>query len=97
MQTRERVEAIVYEALNQINAARPEEMRIACNNDEALLGTSGALDSLDLVSFLLNVETGVSEQLSVSVHLTASPTIFDCGGPLTRVGLLVDYVVSLVA
>jgi hypothetical protein len=96
MSHRDTVTAIVHAAIDELNASRPAGLRLAKTAQTPLTGSAGAVDSLELVVLLHTIETSVSEQLGVTVHLTDSPAVFDRGGPLTRLDLLIDHLATLV-
>jgi hypothetical protein len=91
MSIRDRIAAIVLEALNDMNRVRPAALRIPSSPETPLIGAAGALDSIELVTFLFTVESRVSDQTGVVIQLTDSPTLFEAGGALTRVERLVDH------
>jgi hypothetical protein len=95
MTRREVVQAIVFAAIDDLNATRPPELRLRKEPQTALAGGAPAMDSLDLVTLLHTIESAIAEQLGIEVHLTESPSVFDPGGPLTQVGLLIDHLATI--
>jgi hypothetical protein len=93
---RAEVESIVHQAIDELNLTRPAALRIAKDPETALVGAQAAIDSLELVTLLHQVETEVSARFGVAVALTESPAVFERGGPLTQLGLLIDHLARAV-
>ena len=65
------IEALVLRAIQNINLARKPEAQLAVSATAALFGPESALDSLGLVSLLMDVEEALSDERAMS--RSASP------------------------
>src|SRR4051794_40072660 len=67
--TREEIIREIYNALEQANQMRDPHDRIVCAEDTSLYGRDGCLDSLGLVSLIMDVEMAVREQAGTRLVL----------------------------
>ena len=95
MLTRGSVEQIVLDALTTINEERTPEERFAVGPDTELFGPDAPLDSLALVSVIVDVEQGVSDAAGVQISLTDDRAMGQEVSPFTDVQALTDYILSV--
>lgn len=95
MLTRGDVEQIILDALTTINDERAPEERFAVDRDTLLFGPDAPLDSLALVSVIVDVEQALSEAAGVQVFLTDDRAMSQEVSPFTDVQALTDYVLSV--
>lgn len=88
---------IVLEALRNLNNERDEEHKISVGIDTPLFGTKAALDSLGLVSVIVDVETAISDKAGRYVSLTADDTMAQEVSPFADVRSLTNYIMKLLA
>ncbi|MEQ1727560.1 MAG: hypothetical protein ABL982_04190 [Vicinamibacterales bacterium] len=91
--TNERATELIYAALTDINAERGSAPGVALAAQTALLGNAGVLDSLELVSFIANLEGRLSEELAKPV-LIVNEEAFD-GHVFRDVASLAAHLVRL--
>jgi len=84
----------IYRALSRINELRDPDDRIACAEETVLYGSGGALDSLGLVSLILDVELAINEQTGGSLVLADAQAMAQRRNPFRDVRSLADYVMS---
>jgi acyl carrier protein len=94
---RERVVKIIFSALASLNEERESSRQIAIHLTTPLFGGSSALDSLSLVSVIVDVETGVSEVFGKIIALTDDSALNQHISPFTSVAALADYTVELLS
>lgn len=92
--TKAAVQAIVFEALRSLNLERAEDQQIEVAEDTRLFGADAQLDSLSLVSVIVDVETAISDQFGVSISLTDDQALAQSVSPFSSVKSLVAYVLS---
>jgi acyl carrier protein len=97
MNTRAEVIEIIHQALRTLNAELPPSEQVPVANDTRLFGPDASLDSLSLVSVIVDVETGVSDRFAQQVSLTDDEAMSQEVSPFADVGTLADYVVKLLA
>lgn len=91
---REVVVGEIYQALSRINELRDPEQRIACAETTVLYGSEGALDSLGLVSLIMDVEQAINERTGGSLVLADAQAMSERRNPFRDVRSLADYVMS---
>ncbi len=82
----------IYSALDELNRQRPSDRRLPRDKKTALTGASGALDSLELVTFVVAVEQRIEDAFGESVTLTDADLWARENGPFTTVGTLATYI-----
>jgi acyl carrier protein len=95
MLTRGAIQQIILEALTSINEERPAEERFPVGPDTLLFGTDAPLDSLSLVSVIVDVEQAVSDAAGTEVSLTDDRAMSQEVSPFTDVGTLTDYILTV--
>jgi len=93
---KEEVVEAVFRALDEVNQMRPQDNKITKSLDTVLLGSSGVLDSLGLVNFIVEAEQQVEDKFGVAVNLADQRELGPDQNPIQSIGELVDYIASLV-
>ena len=88
---------IIYRALRTLNEELEEDKRVALAPDTRLFGPDASLDSLSLVSVIVDVETAVADELGRAVSLTDDTAMTQAVSPFSNVTTLADYIVKQVA
>jgi hypothetical protein len=91
---REVIVGEIYQALARINELRDPGNRIACAEGTVLYGSGGALDSLGLVSLILDVELAINERTGRNLVLADTQAMSQRHTPFRDVRSLADYVMS---
>lgn len=97
MLSRDSIQAIIFQALNNINEERDSEELLKVGQDTRLFGDDSVLDSLSLVSLIVDVESAVSEQARCDISLTDDHAMSQEVSPFTDVISLTDYIESLLS
>lgn len=97
MQGKDEILAIIYTAMDSLNDELPEDAKIPLAPDTRLFGADATIDSLSLVSVIVDVETEASDQLGFPVVLTDDRAISQEVSPFTSPGALADYIIVLAA
>ena len=97
MLDRDAVEGIVLDALETINEERTDGDKLVVSPQTRLFGADAELDSLALVSVIVDVEEAVSDASGRAVSLTDDRAMSREVSPFSDVGALTDYVVELLA
>lgn len=87
--------AIIFRALQNLNDELDEGSRFEISPSTRLFGTDAALDSLSLVSVIVDVEMDVSDALGRSIALTDDRAMNQEVSPFTDVQALTDYILML--
>ena len=92
----EQIERAIYRAIDDLNLQLPEDRKLAKSPDAALFGKNGQLDSLGLVSFIVEVERKVEEELGVSIILADERALSQQNSPFVSLQSLEKYVALLI-
>lgn len=97
MTTEEKILGIILTALESLNEELPEADRVALSADTPLFGDDATLDSLSLVSVIVDVETALTMEFDQPVALTDDRAMSREVSPFTHVQALADYIMELVS
>ena len=89
------VEKIILTALANLNEELPADRRINISVDTVLFGVNAELDSLSLVSLVVEVESEVNTKLGLDITLADERAMSRPVLPFTSVQTLRDYVLEL--
>jgi acyl carrier protein len=87
----------IYQALQALNDERGADEQIVIGPQTCLFGEDSALDSLSLVSVIVDLETLVSDRFDRAISLTDDKAMSREPVPFTDVGALQSYILELVA
>ena len=91
------VQALVLDALQTINEERGDDDKLVAGPHTRLFGADAELDSLALVSVIVDVEEAVSSESGRTIALTDDRAMSREASPFTDVQALTAYVVELLA
>lgn len=97
MSNKDTVIEIIYRALRNLNEELGEGERVALAVETKLFGPEASLDSLSLVSVIVDVESGILDELGREVSLTDDEAMSQPVSPFSDVNALADYVVMQLA
>ncbi|TKJ21496.1 hypothetical protein [Blastococcus sp. CCUG 61487] len=89
------VQAIVLQALETLNDERDADEKLDVGPGTRLFGADAELDSLALVSVIVDVEEAVSTASGRSISLTDDRAMSQEVSPFTDVQTLTSYILSL--
>jgi acyl carrier protein len=95
--TGELIEELILGALNDVNDEQPEDERIEVGPTTPLFGPNAQIDSLALVSVIVDVETALNVDYDLPISLTDDRAMTREISPFDDVQTLKDYIVELVA
>lgn len=88
---------IILDAMDNLNAELSDGKKIPVSVDTPLFGADAVVDSLALVSIIIDVETAVSEALGRAISLTDDRAISQAVSPFTNPKTLAAYIAVLAA
>jgi acyl carrier protein len=94
---RDEVLQIIFEALESLNQELEERDRVVIGPTTPLFGADAALDSLSLVSVIVDVETALTVKWGAPISLTDDRAMSREISPFDDVGTLTDYTLELLA
>lgn len=97
MLNKDAVQAIIFQALTNINDERGLDEQLEINSDTRLFGVDAVLDSLSLVSVIVDVEAAISEASGHDVVLTDDRAMSQPMSPFSDVTSLASYILLLLS
>ena len=88
---------IIYGALRSLNTERADTEQIALAPETKLFGPDASLDSLSLVSVIVDVESGVGDRYGKPVSLTDDEAMSQAVSPFSTVDTLANYIIKQMA
>jgi acyl carrier protein len=89
------IQQIIFDAIEMINNAREDDKQIPVSAETELYGTSGQLDSMGLVSFLVDVEESFQDN-DINISLSDERAMSQSRSPFRNVQSLTDYIATLI-
>jgi len=97
MLNKDAIQKIVLQALNYVNSERGPEEQIEVSLDTRLFGSDAVLDSLSLVSVIVDVEAAISDACGRDLSLTDDRAMSQSVSPFSDVNTLTAYVLLLLS
>ena len=97
MLTQDAIHAIIFQALSNVNDERGPGERLDIGATTILFGTDAVLDSLSLVSVIVDVEAAVSEISGRDMVLTDDRAMSQEVSPFSDVSSLTAYILLLLS
>ncbi len=97
MLSQEKIQEIIFSALKNINEERDADKQIGLTPVTPLFGEKASLDSLSLVSLIVDVESGITELIGKPISLTDDRAMSQIPPPFSDVTALVNYISLLVS
>jgi acyl carrier protein len=95
--TGELIEELILGALNEVNEEQDESERFEVGPNTPLFGPAAEIDSLALVSVIVDVETALNIDYELPISLTDDRAMTREKSPFDDVQSLKEYIVELVA
>lgn len=96
MADRERIEQAVYRAVDELNKQLPKGAAVAKSSDAVLYGRTGKLESIDVVTLIMEVEDQIRAEFGTSITIADDRAMSMENSPFLTLGTLTDYVAELV-
>lgn len=93
--TPEQVEQLILTALHAVNEEMDEGSKVAVSPQTILFGPEAELDSLSLVSVIVDIETALNTDYNFEVSLTDDRAMTREISPFTDVPALKAYILEL--
>ena len=91
------VDEIIFSALRNLNEELPPEKQIVPSINTPLFGPDAEIDSLSLVSLVVDVETALNGEHGMEISLTDDRAMTREISPFTDVKALKTYILELIA
>ena len=87
----DRIQKAIYLAVDKVNKQLPGGIKLEKSPDAVLYGKSGVLESLDFVTFIMEIEEQVQEEFGVDLMITDENLLSKEKSPFSTLGTLTDY------
>jgi acyl carrier protein len=94
--TKQEITAIVLNQLEQLNDTFSDNQKIIVNKNTVLFGSGSSIDSLSLVSVIVDLEMLFSEEHGFDISLTDDRAMTREISPFDSVTSLVDYIFEII-
>ena len=91
----DKVQDVIYQALRALNEERAPHEQIEMGPQTCLFGEDSVLDSLSLVSVIVDLEMLASDQLGTAISLTDDRAMSHTPVPFSNVAALQSYILEL--
>lgn len=91
------IEAIIQEAILEVNAQLEENKRILFNENIRFIGKDACLDSMGLATFILTIEELLEDKMDKKVQLVSDKAFSSKQSPFYSVSTLVQYIYELIS
>ncbi len=97
MVSRELVEKVIFSALDNLNEERAADEQINISAETELFGGDSVLDSLSLVSIVVDIEAEIAALSKTEISLTDDRAMSEEISPFKSVNALTDYILLLLS
>ena len=93
---REKIKSSLIKLLNQfVNENEIElDMDVVLDENIRLIGTSSIFDSMELVQFIVEVESLLDEEFELEIELTSEKAMSRRNSPFISINTLTEYIVD---
>ncbi len=91
MTNNERITNVVYKAVDELNQQLPKGSQIEKTLDAPLYGASGKLESLDFVTFIMEVEENMKQELGTDLTIADENLLSKEKSPFSSLRTLIEY------
>lgn len=95
MPNHEKIVQAVYNAVDEMNEQLPKGVKIEKSLDAGLYGSTGKLESIDVVGFIIEVEDQIKSEFGVSITIADDRAMSQKNSPLLTLGSLTAYLEEL--
>jgi D-alanine--poly(phosphoribitol) ligase subunit 2 len=92
---RDQIVAAVYRAIDELNKQLPKGVHVEKSLDAPLYGKNGRLESIDVVTLIMEVEDQIRDELGISITIADDRAMSQQNSPFLTIQTLTDYVTEL--
>jgi D-alanine--poly(phosphoribitol) ligase subunit 2 len=92
---RDQIVAAVYRAVDELNKQLPKGVHVEKSLDAPLYGKNGRLESIDVVTLIMEVEDQIRDELGISITIADDRAMSQQNSPFLTIQTLTDYVTEL--
>jgi acyl carrier protein len=94
---REKISQLVFKSIKKFQDEYDLTIDLSEGEKTRLFGGNGQLDSLGLVSLVVNIEEEIEQELGITLVLADERALSRRTSPFSRIGNLIDYIDELVS
>lgn len=95
MTARNKILKGIYVAIDEVNEQLPEDQNLEKSLETVLLGSSGKLESVNLVNLLVAIEENIEETFGIPISITDERAVSEKNSPFRTVETLCNFVLNL--
>ncbi len=95
MSNQEKILGAVYRAVDELNKQLPKGVHVENSLETPLYGKHGKLESIDVVTLIMEVEDQISAEFSTSITIADDRAMSQENSPFLTIQTLTDYVTEL--
>tara|TARA_Y100001935_G_C16984700_1_gene350521 strand:- start:196 stop:483 length:288 start_codon:yes stop_codon:yes gene_type:complete len=92
----EKIQNIIFECLKEYAKNSPSEIKISDASNTAIFGSESSLDSLGLVTLLVEIEQNVEDKFGVEITIADEKAMSMKNSPFMNVETLSNYINELI-
>ncbi|SVB12976.1 uncharacterized protein METZ01_LOCUS165830 [marine metagenome] len=85
----------IYAAIDEVNEQLPEDRNLEKSLETVLLGSSGKLESVNLVNLLVAIEENIEETFGIPISITDERAVSEKNSPFRTVETLCNFMLNL--
>ena len=97
MLTSDDIDGVIFSAIRALNAERGPDDQVEASASTSLFGVDSAIDSLEFVSVITDVETALNVDHGLGIQLADDRAMSRAQSPYDTVATLRDYILELTA
>ena len=82
---------LIFAAITEVNIQQPPEYQLKLNKDEFLISDKSCIDSLGLITLLINIEEKISNKFKKNLNLLDEKFISEENTPFKTLGSLASW------
>ena len=82
---------LIFEAIKEVNKQQPPEYQLILNKDEFLISDKSCIDSLGLITLLINIEEKISNKFKINLNLLDEKLISEESTPFETLSSLASW------
>jgi acyl carrier protein len=88
----EKISEVFYACIDSVNRLQPSNAQLVKEPDSVLVGDGGVLDSLALITLLVELEDALRTKLAVECPLIEDDLLADAQGPYRSIANLTEWI-----
>ena len=95
MTVRNKILEGIYAAIDEVNEQLPDDQNLEKSLETVLLGSSGKLESVNLVNLLVAIEENIEETFDIPISITDERAVSEKNSPFRTVETLCNFMLNL--